>query len=112
MNDSPKSKAHPGQSTQVAEESLMATADNIREYSVQLINMAQANAESAFEFARQIAIAKAPSDLAEVWTSHASKQLSTITEQGERLAALGQKLAGQSAEPVARTVKQVLNKAC
>jgi len=53
MNDSPKSKAHPGQSTQVAEESLMATADNLREYSVQLINMVRIPIYSGRVFRRE-----------------------------------------------------------
>ena len=76
-----------------------------------MINMAQANTEAVFEFARQLANAKAPSDLAEVWTAHARKQFEMLSEQTKELAALGQRMAGESAEPIARNVKQTFDKA-
>jgi hypothetical protein len=33
-----------------------------------MIDMAQANTEGVFEFARQLATAKSPSDFVELWT--------------------------------------------
>jgi phasin len=98
-------------SARAVEQSYSATAANMRECSIKMINMAQANTEAVFEFARQLANAKAPSDLAEVWTAHARKQFEMLSEQTKELAALGQRMAGEGAEPIARNVKQTFDKA-
>jgi len=72
----------------------------MRGYNLKMIDMAQANAEAVFELARQLATAKAPSDIAELWTAHARKQFEMLSEQTNELTALGQKIAGESAEPI------------
>jgi hypothetical protein len=74
-----------------------------------MIDMAQAKTEAVFEFARNLATAKAPSDLVELWTAHAQKpkkQFEMLSQRIKELTALGQKFAGESAEPVARGVNQ------
>jgi hypothetical protein len=40
-----------------------STVENVRDYNRKMIDMAHANAEAAFELARQLAAAKAPSDI-------------------------------------------------
>ncbi len=87
------------------------TFESIRDFNVKMIDIAHANMESFFGFARQLATAKAPSDIMELWTAHARKQFETLTEQTKELSALGQKMAKESAEPIARSVNQVLKKA-
>ena len=47
----------------------------MRDYNLKMIDMAQANSERVFEFARQLATAKSPYALAELWTSHAESKL-------------------------------------
>jgi hypothetical protein len=59
------------------------------------------------EFARQISTANGPSEVIEVWSSQARKQFETLTEQSKELAALGQKIASASAEPIARSFSRV-----
>jgi hypothetical protein len=80
----------------------------MRGYNLKMIDMAQANAEAVFELARQLATAKAPSDIAELWTAHARKQFEMLSEQTNELTALGQKIAGESAEPIARSVNELV----
>jgi hypothetical protein len=63
-----------------------------------------------FDFALQIATAKAPSDIVELRTTHARKQFEMLSEQTKELTALGQKMAGESAEPTARSVNQAFKK--
>jgi hypothetical protein len=106
-----KSKATAERSSRAAEQSYSAAAQNMREYSLQMIEMAQANADAAFELARDLAMAKAPSDLAAAWTAYASKQFVMLTQQTKELMALGQRMAGQSAEPIARNIKEAFDKA-
>jgi phasin len=88
-----------------------STVENVRDYNRKMIDMAHANAEAAFELARQLAAAKAPSDIVELWTLHARRQFEMLSEQTKELTALGQKIAGESAEPIARSFYQVFKKA-
>jgi hypothetical protein len=105
-----KSKATAEKSARAVEQSYSTTADNMRDYIIKMINMAQANTEAMFEFARLLASAKAPSDLTEL-AAHARKQFEMLSEQTRELTSLGQKMAGESAEPIARNVKQAFDKA-
>ena len=43
--------------------------------------------------------------------AHAEKQFETLTEQTKELSALGQKIVGESAEPITRGVNQAFKKA-
>ena len=63
------------------QEGFTSALENVRDLNVKLIEMAQANAVAAFDFAREVAEAKAPSDVAEVWTTHATKQFDRLTKQ-------------------------------
>jgi len=106
-----KGKAAAEQTARSVEQSYTATVENMRDYSLKMIDMAQANADAVFELTRRLASVKAPSDIAELWTAHAKKQFETLTEQTKELSALGQKIAGESAEPITRGVSQAFKKA-
>jgi phasin len=106
-----KGKAAAEQTARSVGQSYTTTVENMRDYSLKMIDMAQANADAVFELARRLASAKAPSDITELWTSHAKKQFETLTEQTKELSALGQKIAGESAEPITRGVNQAFKKA-
>ena len=92
-------------------QSILVTLESIRDFNLKMIDMAHANIEAFFGLARQLATAKAPSDIAELWTAHCRKQFETLTEQTKALTALGQKTAAESAEPIARSVNQAFKKA-
>ena len=81
-------------STSNHDKSISLAVENIRDYNVKMIDMAHANMEALFGFARQLATAKAPSEIMELWTAHARKQYETLTEQTKELTALGQKNGG------------------
>ena len=93
------------------QESFATTAGNFRDLNVKLIGMARQNAEAAFDLAQQLATIEAPSDLAQVWSTHTSKQFEMLTEQAKELTSLGQRLARSNMEPVARNVGQAFKKA-
>ena len=93
------------------DQSISVAFEGVRNFNVKMIDMAHANMEAFFGFARQLVTAKAPSDIMELWTAHARKQFETLTEQTKELSALGQKMANESAEPIARNINQVLKKA-
>ncbi len=99
------------ESAYAVEQSYSATVENMRNYHLKMIDMAHANIAAVFEFAGQLATAKSPSDVMELWTSHARKHFEMLSEQLHELTALGQKMASESADPIARSVGQVFKKA-
>jgi phasin len=84
-----KGKAAAEQSAKAVEQSYSVTVENMRDYNLKMIDMAHANTEGVFEFARQLATAKSPSDMVELWPSHAQKQYEMLSEQIKELTALG-----------------------
>ena len=106
-----KGKAAVEQSVQAFEQSYSAMVEKMRDYNLKMIDMAQANTIGVFEFARQLSTAKSSSDLVELWTAHTTKQIAVLNEQITELTALGQKMAGESAEPITRSFSQAFKKA-
>jgi hypothetical protein len=86
------------------QEGFTSTLENVRDLNVRLIAMAQANANAVFDFAREVAEAKAPSDLVQAWTTHATKQFDVFTKQATDLTTLGQQFASTAPETVRRRV--------
>jgi phasin len=106
-----KGKATAERSAQAIGQSYSTAVENMRDYNLKMIDMAQANIEAVFGIARQLATAKTPSDMIELWTSHTRRQFEMLSDQTKELTALGQKLVGESAAPIARSVNQAFSKA-
>lgn len=106
-----KGKATAERSEQAFQQSYSTAVENMRDYNLRMIDMAQANTDAIFEVARQLATVKTPSDIIELCRSHAQRQFETLSEQTKELTALGQKLAGESAGPIARSFNQAVSKA-
>jgi phasin len=83
------------QSTRAVEQSYSISLENIRAFNLKMIDMARTNVEAVLDLSQQIATAKAPSDVVELWTTHARKQFELMSEQSKDLAALAQKMAGE-----------------
>jgi hypothetical protein len=99
------------QSARAVEQSYSVSLENIRAFNLKMIDMARANVEAVLDLSQQIATAKAPSDVVELWTTHAHKQFEMLSEQSKELATLAHKMAGESAETITRSVNQVFQKA-
>jgi phasin len=93
---------------QEVQEGCTLALENVRDLNVRLIDMARANTDAAFDFAREVAEANAPSDLVQAWTTHATKQFDMLTKQASELTTLGQQFASTSSEPIKRRVGQAL----
>jgi hypothetical protein len=76
-----------------------------------MIDMIRANTEAAFDLALKMATCKTPADVMELWPEHARRQFELLNEQTKELSAIGQKMAGETVEPIARSVSQVFRKA-
>jgi hypothetical protein len=88
------------------QEGVTSALENARGLNVRLIDMAQANTDAAFDLAREVAEAKAPSDLIQAWTTHGTKQFDMLTKQASELTTLSERFASSSAEQVARRAGQ------
>lgn len=98
------------QSARAVEQSYSVSLENIRAFNLKMIDMARANVEAVLDLSQQIATARAPSDIVQLWTTHAHKQFETLSEQSKELAALAQKMAGESGETITRSVSQAFQK--
>lgn len=96
-----KGKFTVEQATQKAEQGFAIGTENFRDLSIALIDMAHANIESAFQFAREAATARTPGDLTTLWSAHVPKQLELLNAQTKELIELGQKFAIRSAPSMA-----------
>lgn len=71
------------------QEGFGSAVENVRDLNVRLIDMARVNTNAAFDFAREVAEAQAPSDLVQACTTHATKQFDLLTKQASELTTLG-----------------------
>jgi phasin len=83
--------------------SLSTTVKGAQEYNNKLLEFAQSTTSVAFDFAQRLLGVKSPSEFMELSTEHARKQFETLTEQTRELAALGQKVALATTEPLKTT---------
>jgi hypothetical protein len=93
------------------QEAVTSARANVRDLNVRLIDMAQANTNAAFDLAREVAEAKAPSDMVQALATHATKQFDMLTKQASELTILSQRFAHTSAEPVTRRVHRLARSA-
>jgi len=69
-------------------------------YSTKLLEIMKTNATANLDFAQELVGAKTPSEVLELWTSHAKKQFEAFTGYSRELAELSQKVASETVEPI------------
>ena len=70
------------------------------DFTAKVIDIAKTNTESAFDFAQSLLGVKSLPEAFELVNSHARKQFDVLTAQSKDLAALGQKVAAETVEPM------------
>jgi phasin len=95
-----KMKTAAEEATDVLEDTYATAAKGASEYNLKVIEVARANSNAMFDYAKELLDAKSLSDLVELSTAHARKQFEALTAQTKELAALAQKVAADTAEPV------------
>jgi phasin len=105
---SEKFSAATEQTTKLIENTYASATKGIKDYNFKAIEFAQVNSDAAFDYAKQLMNAKSPSEMQELWTTHARKQFEALTEQTKELAMLGQRVAAESVEPLSRGVTKGL----
>jgi phasin len=70
------------------------------EYAAKLIEMLKANTTANLDFAQSLFGVKSPSEVLELWTTHARKQFETFTANAKELTELSQRVATETVEPI------------
>jgi phasin len=104
-------KSAAEEATGVLENTYATASKGAADYSRKIIELARENTNAAFDFAAELLGAKTFSEVVELSTSHARKQFETLTEQGKELAALAQKVATETAEPIKDGMTKAAKKA-
>ena len=96
--------ATPEHTFKMVESSFASAANAIKDYNLKAFEFAQANWMSTFDYAKQLAGAKSPQEMLELWTTCVSRQFETLAEQARELTMLGQRVATDPAEPLSRRI--------
>lgn len=99
------------EATDYIKNSCSTAVKGAQEYNNNLLQFAQANTNVAFDFAQKLLGVKSPSDFIELATEHARKQFESLTEQTRELAALGQKVALTTTEPLKTSITKTFGHA-
>ena len=105
-----KVKAAAEEATDVLEDTYTTAAKGAADYNLKVIEAARANTNAVFDYARELLDVKSLSEVVELSTAHARKQFEAVSEQTKELAALAQKVATDSAEPIKTGVSKAFRK--
>ncbi len=92
------------------EDTYTTAAKGAADYNLKVIEAARANTNAAFDYARELLDVKSFSEIIELSTAHARKQFDAVSEQTKELAALAQKVATETAEPLKSGVTKAFRK--
>jgi phasin len=95
-----KMKSAAEEATDVLEDTYATATRGVSDYGLKLIEAARENTNSAFDFASLLMTVKSLSEVVELSTAHARMQYEAVTAQTKELAAIAQKVAVDTAEPV------------
>ena len=87
-------------STEAFEEAFSCANRGSAEYRVKLMEIARANANSAFDLAREVFGAKSLPEVLEATVAHQRKQFEAAATQMKELSALTQKVVSETTEPI------------
>ena len=105
-----KMKAAAEENTEMLETVYATASKGSTEYGLKVIEIARANTNAMFDFVESLFGVKSPSELVELSTAHARAQFETLTGQSKELAALAQKVATETAEPIKTGVSKAMKK--
>jgi len=104
-----KIKSAAEDATGVLEDTYATAAKGYTDYSLKVIEIARLNANSAFDYASEMLAVKSLSELVELTSTHARKQMETLTAQAKDLSAIAQKVATETAEPIKSGVSKAFH---
>ncbi len=101
MSEAPEQAAH------ALKETYSSTLNGAKAYQAKVLEFAQANANSAFEYAKQVSSAKSPSEFFELSNHHLRQQFETFSKQANELAMIAQKMTIATGESIKGGLEKV-----
>ena len=95
-----KMSAATGQAVDVMKNCCSTAFKGAQDYNSKLIEFTQANTKTALDYAQRMSGVKSPSEFFELSAELAQRQLATLTEQTQQLAALAQQVTLAATEPM------------
>lgn len=104
-----KMKSAAEDATEVLEDTYATAAKGYTDYNLKVIELARLNTNAAFDYAGELLAVKSLSEMVELTSTHARKQLETLTAQAKELSAIAQKVATETAEPIKSGVSKAFH---
>ena len=95
-----KMSAAAAEATDFIKNSYATAVKGMHDYNSKCIEFTHANTNAAFDYFQKLSGVTSPSEYVELSTEHARNQIEALTEQAKQLAALAQKGALATAEPL------------
>ena len=105
-----KMKSAAEEATDVLEDTYATATKGVSDYGLKVIEAVRANTNATFDFYTDFVKVKSYSELVELSTAHARKQFETVTAQTKDLAAICQKVATETTEPIKDSVSKAFSK--
>jgi phasin len=105
-----KMKSAAEEATDVLEDTYATATKGVSDYGLKWIEAARENTNATFDFYTDLMTVKSFSEVVELSTAHARKQFEALTAQTKDLAAIAQKVATDTAEPIKGSVTKAFSK--
>ena len=105
-----KMKSAAEEATDVLEDTYATATNGASDYGLKLIETARVNTNATFDFYTELMAVKSFSEWVELSNAHARKQFEMVAGQTKELAALAQKVATETAEPMKDSVTNAFKK--
>jgi phasin len=105
-----KMKSAAEEATDVLEDTYATATKGVSDYGLKWIEAARENTNATFDFYTDLMTVKSFSEVVELSTAHARRQFEALTAQTKDLAAIAQKVATDTAEPIKGSVTKAFSK--
>ena len=99
-----KMKSAAEEATDVLEDTYATATKGVSDYGLKVIEASRENTNAAFDFATKLMTVKSVAEVVELSTAHTRKQYDAVTAQAKELAAIAQKLATETTEPIKESI--------
>lgn len=106
-----KMKAASGEIAEILREAYSTNTKGAADYGAKVIEISNANTNSAFEFFTHLAGTKSLSEIIQLSVTHGRRNFEATSAQNKELWELARKVATETAEPIRKSFARVLQKA-
>lgn len=106
-----KLKSAAEEATDVIENTYANASKGASDYGLKVIETARENTNATFNFYAHLMTVKSLSEIVELSSAHLRRQFEALTSQSKELAALAQKVATDTAEPMKESVSRTFKRA-